>query len=159
MPVRLVVPVGHLTCAAHMAPQLATGQTLLAQVPLPGQSPHWSVPPQPSPMSPQYWPPPATVQATRVQLGPPTHRPLLVSHTQPALKAEQVSPQSTVPPQPSPTLPQYRAFGVPSHTSFLQSAPPTQVCLAVSHTQPALRPAQVSPHSRARPQPSPTWPQ
>jgi hypothetical protein len=79
---------------------------LLAQVPLPGQSPQWSVPPHPSPMSPQYWPPPDVVHAPRTQVGPPVHRPLLSSQTQPVWKVEQVSPQSTVAPQPSPTLPQ-----------------------------------------------------
>ena len=31
-------------------------------------------------MSPQYWPPPATVHAVRTQLGPPVPRPRLVSH-------------------------------------------------------------------------------
>ncbi len=102
----LVDPVAHFTWAAHMAPQLWTGQTLAAQVPLPGQSPQWSVPPHPSPMSPQYWPPPDVVHAVRTQAGPPVHKPLLWSHTQPAWKVEQESPQSTVPPQPSPTLPQ-----------------------------------------------------
>ena len=110
-------------------------------------------------MSPQYWPPPATVHAVRTQLGPPVHKPWLVSHTQPALKVEKVSPQSTVPPQPSPTLPQYLAFGFPSHTSFLQSAPPTQELVAVLQTHPGLRLAQVSEQSIPRPQPSPTFPQ
>jgi hypothetical protein len=110
-------------------------------------------------MSPQYWPPPATVQAVRTQLGPPAHRPWLVSHTQPALKAEQVSPQSTVPPQPSPTLPQVLALGLPSQTSFLQSAPPTQEFVAVLHTQPDWKLAHLSPQSIPRPQPSPTFPQ
>jgi hypothetical protein len=95
----------------------------------------------------------------RTQLGPPAHRPWLVSHTQPALKAEQVSPQSTVPPQPSPTLPQYRALGLPSQTSLLQSAPPMQELVVVSHDQPGLRLAQVSGQSIPRPQPSPTLPQ
>src|SRR6202142_1074507 len=121
VPVMLVVPASHLACAAHMAPQATTGQTWLAQVPLPGQSPQWSVPPHPSPMSPQYCPPPEVVHAVRTQLGPPVHRPLLGSHTQPSWKAEHVSPQSTVPPQPSPTLPQYLASGLPSQTSFWRS--------------------------------------
>src|SRR5208283_4062727 len=155
----LVVPLLHLSCAAHIEPQLTTGQTLLVQVPLPGQSPQWSVPPHPSPMSPQYCPPPAVVHAMRTQLGPPVHRPVLVSHTQPAWKAEQVSPQSTVPPQPSPTWPQYLAFGPPSQTSLWQSAPPTQEFVAVLHTHPGSRLAQVSPQSIPRPQPSPTAPQ
>jgi hypothetical protein len=82
-----------------------------------------------------------------------------VLHTQPALKAEQVSPQSIVPPQLSPTLPQYLAFGPPSQTSFLQSSPPTQELVAVLHTHPGLRLAQVSGQSIPRPQPSPTFPQ
>jgi hypothetical protein len=83
--------------------------------------------------------------------------PLLVSHTQPVLKAAQVSPQSTVPPQPSPTLPQNRAFGSPSQTSLLQSAPATQEFVALLHDHPGLRLAQVSPQSSSRPQPSPTF--
>jgi hypothetical protein len=155
----LVVPLAHATWAAHIEPQLKTGQTLLAQIPLPGQLPQWSVPPHPSPMSPQYWPPPDAVQALRTQVGPPVHRPLLWSQTHPAWKVEQVSPQSAVPPQPSPTLPQYLKLAAPSQTSFVQPGPPTQEFEAALHTHPAWRLAQLSPQSIPRPQPSPTLPQ
>jgi hypothetical protein len=110
-------------------------------------------------MSPQYWPPPAALHELRTQLGPPPHKPLAVSHTQPGLNAEHVSPQSTVAPQPSPTLPQYLALGSPSHTSLVQPDPPMQELVAALQTHPGFRLAQLSPQSIPRPQPSPTFPQ
>src|SRR5690242_20584279 len=58
-------------------------------------------------MTPQYWPPPAGMQSVGLQVGsggvaqtPATPRP---PHVWPIGQA----PQSTVLPQPSPTLPQY----------------------------------------------------
>ena len=55
--------------------------------------------PQPSPILPQYWPPPATAQVSGVQFAG-THSPPL--HTWPVPQL----PQSSARPQPSPILPQ-----------------------------------------------------
>src|SRR6187549_2952091 len=64
---------------------------------------HSSTPPQPLPMRPQYWPPPAGEQVMGVQLGagqtPGTPPP-------PQVAPPGQSPQVSVPPQPSPIVPQ-----------------------------------------------------
>jgi len=156
--VMLVVPLAHLSCAAHIEPQPRPGQTLLLQ------SAARAVAAVERPAAPvadvaAVLPPPATVQAVRTQLGPPAHRPWLVSHTQPALKAEQVSPAVDGSAATITDLPQVLALGLPSQTSFLQSAPPTQEFVAVLHTQPDWKLAHLSPQSIPRPQPSPTFPQ
>jgi hypothetical protein len=67
-------------------------------------APQWSVDPHPSPMSPQYWSPDAVVQVfgTQPAFGPALHNPW--SHSQPSLG--QAAPHSSVPPQPSPIVPQ-----------------------------------------------------
>src|SRR4051812_21768317 len=58
---------------------------------------------QPSPTTPQYWPP-VKAQETLVQLGLPQMLALLAPLPSPA---GQVEPQLAVPPQPSPIVPQY----------------------------------------------------
>src|SRR3712207_2767508 len=97
-------PPGH-TPATPSAPQALPS----------GQSPQCSTLPQPSPMSPQYRPALASsTQVRGVQLG--TVHSCLISplpHSPPAGQ----SPQSKVPPQPSPTLPQYRVL--PASQVFL----------------------------------------
>jgi hypothetical protein len=67
-----------------------------------GQAPQSSEPSQPSPMTPQYWPP-VKVQATFVQLGLPQTLATLAPQTVPV---GQVVGQLTAPPQPSPIVPQ-----------------------------------------------------
>ena len=62
-----------------------------------------SVPPQPSPIVPQYWPPPAGVQVIFLQLGSP--QTLATPWPAHVAGAGQV-PQSSDPPQPSPMVPQ-----------------------------------------------------
>jgi hypothetical protein len=62
-------------------PVVMLGQTLGTPVPPPGGAPpqvpvgqvagQFNVPPQPSPMVPQYWPPPVGVQVIFLQLGSP----------------------------------------------------------------------------------------
>jgi hypothetical protein len=116
----------------------------------PGQAaPQSRVPPQPSPIVPQYWPPPAGVQEIFWQLGSPqtpaTPRP---PHDAGAVQA----PQSNIPPQPSPMTPQKR------ETAALQ-VKGTQP--AVTHSPVAVQDcvAAQAPQSMALPQPFPTLPQ
>jgi hypothetical protein len=67
-----------------------------------GQAPQSSLPSQPSPIVPQYWPP-VNAHATFVQLGLPQMPATFAPQTMPA---GQAVPQSTEPPQPSPIMPQ-----------------------------------------------------
>ncbi len=69
------------------------------QVCPPEQPPQSIARPQPSPTVPQYFPV-ATWQASRTQVAPPTHTP--DSHSSPLGQA----PQSSVPKQPLPIMPQ-----------------------------------------------------
>src|SRR5262249_39055563 len=110
--------------------------------------PQSMVPPQPSPIVPQYWPPPGAVHVPFVQLAgwqtlarpPPPHTP-------PSAQA----PHWSVPPHPSPIVPQKVSPPRP-HVSLLQfgltQTPPVHV-VPVGH----------SPQSIPRPHPSPTLPQ
>jgi len=78
---------------------------VVAQATPPGQAPQSSVPPQPFPMTPQYWPP-FCVQLTGVQLAavaPQTP----VMPPPPQVSAPVQAPQSRMPPHPSPIEPQY----------------------------------------------------
>jgi hypothetical protein len=91
-----------------MALQLDEGQTWFAHVPEPGHiAGHFNVPPQPSPMSPQYCPPSGVVQEIFLHEGPPVQIPWVASQVQPGPALAQSSPQERTPPQPSPTMPQY----------------------------------------------------
>src|SRR5262245_24986032 len=63
------------------------------------------VPPQPSPMRPQYWPPPAGMHVIFTQLGSP-HTP--ATPRPPHVAGAVHAPQSSIPPQPSPIVPQKR---------------------------------------------------
>jgi hypothetical protein len=73
-----------------------------------GQTPQFCVPPQPLPMVPQYWPP-LCVQLTGVGQLPPSGDPpqTLGSPPPPQVDVPGQTPQSIVPPQPLPTMPQY----------------------------------------------------
>ena len=76
---------------------------LVASQALPaGQAPQSSECSQPSPIVPQYWPP-WNVHDIGVQLGLPQ---IPCTFAPQAWPAGQVLPQSTMPPQPSPTTPQ-----------------------------------------------------
>ena len=77
------------------------------------------MPPQPSPILPQYWPPPAIAQVSGVQLAGTQRPPLQIW---PAAHV----PQSSSRPQPSPTLPQY--FAPPPDVQVIagQLGPPMQ---------------------------------
>src|SRR4051812_11806521 len=112
VPVTLVSPpVGQATCWRQRPTQLSGKQTLATppppQVYPVGQAPQVSVPPQPSPTDPQYWPPLAGLQVPLVQLAgggvpqaPATPPPPQV------WPVGQVVPQSSDWPQPSPITPQ-----------------------------------------------------
>src|SRR5262245_25306198 len=117
----------------------------------PGQAmPQSRVPPQPSPMTPQYRPPPAGVQLPGTQLGSP-HTP--ATPRPPQLAGDMQAPQSSIPPQPSPTTPQKRdPAGL--QVSGTHPAPATHSPEPL-HTWAPAQP----PQSMARPQPFPTVPQ
>src|ERR1039457_3686401 len=88
----------------QMRPALQT-QTLLVHVVPAG---HGAVQvmelPQPSPtVPPQYWPPAAVLHVSGTQLVSPLHGPVVVSRTWPAAQS---APQTRLPPQPLPTVPQ-----------------------------------------------------
>src|SRR4029078_11346788 len=83
-----------------------------------GHAPHWSVPPPPSPMVPQYWPV-AVLHVSGMQPAPGTQTPLLQT------RLESHMPQSMARPQPLPTEPQQLPLVV-AHISGMQLAPPTQ---------------------------------
>jgi hypothetical protein len=72
------------------------------------QAPQLSVPPQPSPIVPQYWPP-IGVQVIGLQVGSLQTSATLAPQVPPFGQL----PQSSVPPQPSPMLPQKRALLAP----------------------------------------------
>jgi hypothetical protein len=112
LPLMLVVAVPlQRTRLRHRPPQVS--QTLAAKAPqatplaqVAGQGGS-RVPPQPSPMSPQYCcTPSALLQVAATHPSPPTHTLPLRGHTQPLPAAEQSVPQSSEPPQPSPMVPQ-----------------------------------------------------
>ena len=106
--------------------------------------------PQPLPICPQYWPPPAGVHVIGTQFGSP--------HTFGMPVPPQVSGaahvQSMVRPQPSPIRPQY----LPPPPGMSQ---PVGVQFAGTQTPSALQvlPAGQAPQSIASPQPVPTRPQ
>lgn len=126
-------------------------------VPVPGQTPavhtpafgqgvlQSRLPPQPSPMVPQYWPPFDAVHVPGVQLaGTQT---LLALQTWPDGQA----PQGRLPPQPSPTVPQNWLPALPQVSGTQPAA--TQTLLV--QLWPVGQSGQVSPC----PQPSPMVPQ
>ena len=109
MPLMLVAaPPSQRTCFRQRLPQ---GSQTCAQVapqgaPLAQVAGQLSVPPQLSPISPQYCcTPVALLQVVFAQVGPPTHAPLL-PQTQPAPMAVQSVPHASELPQPSPMVPQ-----------------------------------------------------
>jgi hypothetical protein len=115
-----------------------------------------SVPPQLSPMSPQYCCTPlALLHVTFTQSGPPTHT-FLLPQTQLGPEAEQSAPQESELPQLSPTVPQYwppeaglQVSGVHTPGGPLHK-PPSQSHPVFVH---------VVPQSTFDPHPSPTTPQ
>ena len=129
-------------------PAAATGARA-APMPFGQAVPQSSVPPQPSPMTPQYWPPPAGMQVIGLQPGSPqTPGDAAARAGRGRLAAAAVE----MPPQPSPIVPQKR------------DAPALQVSgtqLDATHRPEPLQvwPAAQPPQSSARPQPSPTLPQ
>jgi hypothetical protein len=111
----------------------------------PLQIPHSSVPPQPSPIGPQYLPLGAMLQVIGTQPGEKQMPPRQVW---PSGHDEQTSAR----PQPSPIRPQY--LTVPLHVSGMQLGPPTQMLLL------HMSPAGHKPHSSLPPgQPLPIVPQ
>jgi hypothetical protein len=143
-----------------MAVQPAPGAQTFATPPPPhtwpvGQAAQLRMPPQPSPMVPQYWPltgaqvrgvQPAGVAPQTPGVPPP---PQVWPAGQPA--------QSMVRPQPSPTSPQYLPVGCwqVSAVQFVGVEPHTPGIPPPPQVWPAGQPAQ----SRTRPQPSPMLPQ
>src|SRR5580698_3803457 len=87
-----------LALAAPQTPVMPPPPQVLA----PLQAPQSSEPPQPSPMAPQYWAPPAALQVAGTQPATTQTPPLQVWPLGQA-------PQLTEPPQPSPIVPQYVA--------------------------------------------------
>src|SRR5215831_9871730 len=122
-------PPSHLSIW-HCSPEQVVaddGQTWSAvQVPIVQSGQVW-VPPQPLPMVPQYWPPPAGLQLSGVHsdAGAP-HTP--VTPPPPQVWGAVQLPQSRVAPQPSPTLPQnWAPVGVQVRAT--QLGPPVQMLL------------------------------
>jgi hypothetical protein len=123
------------------------------------QAPQSIWPPQPLPTMPQYWPlvceHEVTEQRPESGLAPQTFGMPLP----PQVNPPEQPPQSILPPQPSPTMPQYLPFGW-SHFVGVQ-APESS---AAPHTPgvpapPQLWPVGQLPQSILPPQPSPTTPQ
>ena len=152
----VAVPV-QATCFRHRLPQpqiWAEGRPQV--VPLGHVVGQLNVPPQLSPILPQYcWTPAELLHATFTQSDPPTHT-LFVPHTQLAPEAVQSVPQGSALPQPSPTVPQYwpPAAGLQVRAGHTPGTPlhrpPWQVHPAFVHAVP---------QSTDDPQPFPTTPQ
>jgi hypothetical protein len=106
-----------------------------------------SVPPQPSPISPQYLPPPAMLQVSAVQLGGTQTPPRQIW---PSAHAA----QSSARPQPSPIAPQYLTVPPEPQVSGVQLGPPTQMLLLQIWS-----PGQTPQSSFPPAQPLPIWPQ
>jgi hypothetical protein len=108
-----------------------------------------SDPPQPSPIMPQYCPPPATAQVSGVQPAG-THRPPL--QTCPLAHI----PQSTERPQPSPIVPQYFAPAPPdAQVIGVQLGPPMQIPGFIAPPLQVASPGQVPQSSMPPGQPLP----
>jgi hypothetical protein len=117
----------------------------------PGHEGQSSTPPQPFPIRPQYWPPPIGLQVIAVQLvGAHTPGTPPAPHVIWTLPAAQ-SPHASVPPQPSPMVPQYCVVAdlhvSGTHPAFTQT--PAVQTSPVAH----------APQSSFVPQPSPIVPQ
>src|SRR5208283_5259759 len=131
---------------AMVAPQVMPAGQVAGQL---------SVPPQPSPMLPQYCCGPlASLQVTCTQLGPPMHT-LLLPHAQPLPAAEQSVLHTNELPQPSPMVPQYWPPEAGVQVTGTQVEPPLHRLFW--QVQPAL--VHVVPQSSELPQPSPMVPQ
>jgi hypothetical protein len=105
----VVAPPSQRTCFWHKLPQLSQTWAEVAPQGKPFEqvAGQLSVPPQASPISPQYCCTPlALLQVALTQSAPPTHA-FLLPHTQPLPAAEQSVPQASEWPQPSPMVPQY----------------------------------------------------
>ena len=94
------------------------------------QVPQSMVPPQSSPMTPQYWPP-IGLQLTRFVQLPAARRTRPAMPAPPQVRGAVQPPQSSVPPQPSPIMPQYLPPPAVLQVSGVQLAgthrPPLQV--------------------------------
>src|SRR5580765_1786167 len=111
----VAVPVHFGTLQAiPVQPQVVMlGQTLGTPMPPPGGAPpqvpigqvagQFRVPPQPSPIVPQYWPPPVGLQVIFLQFGSPQ---TLGTFWPPQVAGAVQAPQSSERPQPSPIVPQ-----------------------------------------------------
>src|SRR4029078_315288 len=109
----VAVPVrfGTLQAMPVQAPLVMLGQTFGTRMPpVGGAAPHVpigqvmgqvKVPPQPSPIVPQYWPPPVGLQVIFLQLGSPH---TLATPWPPQVAGDVHAPQSIDPPQPSPMV-------------------------------------------------------
>jgi hypothetical protein len=145
----------------HRPPQVS--QTLAAKAPQATPLAHVAgqvkVPPQPSPMVPQYCCTPlVSLQVVFTHPVPPRHTLPLSGHAQPLPAAEQSVPQLSEPPQPSPTVPQYWPPAAGLQVIFEQLVPPTHMLL-LPHPQPLPDAEQSVPQLSELPQPSPTIPQ
>jgi hypothetical protein len=107
-----------------------------------------SDPPQPSPIMPQYWPPPAIAQVSGVQPAG-THSPPL--QTWPFAQV----PQSSERPQPSPIMPQYFAAPPDAQVIAAQLAPPMQMPGFIAPPLQVASPGQVPQSSMPPGQPLP----
>ena len=117
-----------------------------------------TVPPQASPMSPQYcWTPLLLLQVVFTQVGPPTQVFLVLSHCQPEPAAEQSEVQSFELPQPSPMVPQYRP--PPAGVQDTGTQPAAGPALHWLFWQVQLVVLQVVPQWTVPPHPSPMSPQ
>jgi hypothetical protein len=108
------------------------------------QSPHSRVPPQPSPILPQNWPP-VTVQVSG------THEALAQTPLV-QVSSDAQPPQARLRPQPSPIVPQNLPAEL-SQVTGVQLGPPTQIFPS------QVQSPEQAPHSTASPQASPIRPQ
>lgn len=130
-------------------PPPVPGQILEAHTPPSAQLPQSSLPAQPLPITPQYCPPPCAVQVMGTQPGGPPQRFGMFPppHTAPPGQ----SPQVSVPPQPSPMVPQNR----PAIVSHVIGTHPVRTQTPPRHSSPFGH----IPQSSGFPQPLPIVPQ
>src|SRR5690242_6538297 len=125
----VVLPASHLSiwhCSPLQVVTVDCQMWFAWQLPVGHAVGHSTVPPQPLPIVPQYWPPPAGLQLMGVQaLAGAPHTPAMPPP--PQVWGAPQPPQSTVPPQPSPIMPQYLPPPVMLHVSGTQPDAGTQM--------------------------------
>src|SRR5690606_4862297 len=151
MPLTVVVAPFAQASTSHSSPVHSgpVGHTfgipISPQTPPSGHSPQSIVPPQPFPISPQYCPPDSVVHEMGVQFVESPHT--FSMPPPPQVFGGAHSPQSSVPPQPSPTSPQ----NSPPIVSQVSGTQPGPVQLPPVHVCPDGH----SPQSSVPPQPAP----